>query len=114
MNLILNFIFIPLFFQDAAAMTTNIAEFTTMIICAYYAKGLVVVEDRRKMIMAIALGCIFIFGVCILLKYLCSTYYIILLVAVPISIAGYFVIQAVMKNWVVKDILKLMRNKIRG
>lgn len=63
-NIILNFILIPLFLQNAAAFTTLLSEVVTMIVCIINSPKLVDRKETLKNAGIVLLGCVMIIFTC--------------------------------------------------
>ena len=97
-NVVLNFILIPMWQENAAALTTVIAEAISAILCMYYSRDLVRVRLGIKEIVSVVLGCLIIIAFCHLIVWL--EWGIILTVAISIfgSIMLYGLVLLVFRN----------------
>ena len=82
-NIVLNFILIPIWGINAAAFTTIMAELITFVISFIYSKRTVKLISYKKNIISTLIGCIFIFLVCFTCKTIDS-----LTIRVTISVFG--------------------------
>ncbi len=97
-NIGLNFVLIPLWNVNAAAVTTVIAEGFVMVFCTLKTKGIVNVKFFHKETGKALMGCIGIGVVCVLSKYYISNLFIRTGVAVIGSGFAYAVICFSLKN----------------
>lgn len=96
-NIGLNFIFIPIWGMNAAAVTTIIAEFITFAISYYYSKNIVALTGIKRNLISVLTGCVGIIFVCFFTGYIAN---LILRVgcSVVCSIIIYLMILVGMKN----------------
>lgn len=109
-NIILNFILIPQYQQNAAAITTLIAELVSVLISGYHALKIIKIKINKRDAFSILLGCAFI---CIYSEAIRKiNLEIIPRVGLTVfgAVVGYFLILAAFKNTFVKEILKHKRN----
>lgn len=110
-NFVLNFIFIPWLGIEGAAITTILAEMIVCIMSIYYSKSDVKLENIRKNLVSVIIGCIVIIVVGVLSFNIIEIYYIRLLVNIVISSVLYITVLFISGNPVVKIIFK--RNLVR-
>lgn len=96
-NLILNFILIPFFAQNAAAFTTLIAEGTALVIQAYNAKKYVKLSGLFMTVKNAALGSVAIVVCCILMGTI-QNFIVRIVASVSLSAIAYFVILMLLKE----------------
>ena len=111
-NIILNFILIPIWKQDAAAFTTLLSEACSMIMCIWYSKGLVNVDKKRKDIVSVVAGCIGIVGVCTILKVLNLNILGYTIMATCLSVFVYVATLIVFKNTIMQECLKIIKMRL--
>ena len=63
-NVVLNFILIPLWGISAAAITTTVAEALTFLISFYYSRKYIALIKIRRNLFSVILGCMFILVTC--------------------------------------------------
>lgn len=109
LNIGLNFILIPMFAENGAAITTVLAEFTMMIMNFYFSKDITgfVFRDRQtwKNIFSAVVGCIGIVFVCYLSSALSNTI-IRLIVSIGCSGIVYAIILLLLRNEVAQRMIK--------
>lgn len=109
-NIILNFLLIPLFSFDGAALTTVIAEFMIMILDGWSARDYVgpilSTKQTRKNLLDSILGCIGIIVACSFLKFQISSLSIRTIVSVILSVIVYGLILLVCDNKIAKQYWK--------
>lgn len=98
-NIVLNFILLPLASYNGAAITTLISEIVVFVILLFNCrKHIIITYDLRNLISVVP-GCIYIYFVCELLRgcsLLPNILYICL--SILISVGGYFIILLLTKN----------------
>ncbi|MHB8129188.1 MAG: flippase [Mobilitalea sp.] len=104
-NFALNFIFIPWLGIDGAAITTIIAEMIVCFMSVYYSKNDIHLEDIKKNLFTVIIGCIVIILVGLLSYNFIDTYYIRLFVAIVVSSALYLSVLLISGNPVAKSLL---------
>lgn len=110
-NMGLNFILIPLFQQNAAAFTTVIAEFLSMIIAWWYGRKYFKTFFLKKDITAVIMGCVVICVICIVSEKYISSVLISTAFSLIASVASYIIVLLIMKNQAVKLILDILHIK---
>ncbi|MDD6065423.1 MAG: flippase [Firmicutes bacterium] len=110
-NIALNFVLIPVFSERGAAMTTVLAEFLAMTIAMRYARGDYAVSGVKHTFLRSMCGCLGIIGVCTLLRCLIHNYVLYTVISVVCSIMIYGIIMIVLKDDIVCQILKDLRNR---
>lgn len=111
-NIILNFILIPIWKQDAAAFTTLLSEACSMIMCIWYSKGLVNVDKKRKDIVSVVVGCIGIVGVCTILKVFSLDILGYTIMATCLSVFVYGATLILFKNTIMQGCFKIIKMKL--
>lgn len=116
-NVVLNFILIPLFQQNAAAFTTLVAEIIVLLICYRYARKYAPLDNQGKTLFSTGVGCAVIAGVCLGIKALRLSLYPETILCVAVSVVGYCAVQLVLKNEVfvqtLQSVLKTLKRKGR-
>lgn len=112
-NVVLNFVFIPLWGYIGAAITTVLAEFIVMFFGIYYSKGLYTFKICIKDILSCVVGCVFIGLICALTKAFFSNYFIIIAISVAASIICYAAILILMKNRLTTTFLNILKKKFK-
>ncbi|HBM98737.1 MAG TPA: flippase [Ruminococcus sp.] len=112
-NVLLNFVFIPLWGYIGAAITTVFAEFIVMCFGVYFSKGLYTFKICIKDILSCVIGCVFIGVICVLTKVFFSSYFIIIIISVAASIICYSAILFVMKNRLATTLLNTLKKKFK-
>lgn len=97
-NLFLNFILIPFWKHNAAALTTGIAEFVSAFISYIFARKYFTYNTKPKNHISIVLGCIGIIIICLLIDYLELSLIFDALFKIIFSIFSYFLVLKLMKN----------------
>ena len=114
-NIILNFILIPQFHQNAAAFTTVIAEFLVLIICYGFARKYISLKSVAKPLLSVGVGCGAIIAVCLAIKALSLSLYPETILCVCLSVAAYCLVQLILKNeaflQAFNSVLKMLKKK---
>lgn len=110
-NIVLNFILIPIWAENAAALTTLIAEAVAFIVQWYKGRKYVHLTDMWKTYLKICLGCLMIVVVFIAFQPL--RYHMILytLVVIVASVISYGAVEIILKNEAVYGVLDVVRKK---
>ncbi|MBS5412079.1 MAG: flippase [Bacteroides thetaiotaomicron] len=106
-NIVINFVLIPVWKENAAAFSTVVAEAIMMIICLYY--GLKVVRlnsDVVNNIVTVALGCIVVSLICILIRQLGMPDIFTLCISVFASVLGYSFSLILFRNRIALEFTK--------
>ena len=100
-NITLNFVLIPLWGINAAAITTIIAELITFVIAFFYSRDTVALVGVRKTLLSTVIGCVCIFVVCLLCRFFESP-----LIRIVTSVLGSVIIYLA--------VLLITRNPVLG
>lgn len=98
MNIILNLILIPRFHENAAALTTVIAEFCMLVITVYYSRKYFRIAIKPRVILSTLTGTAMVVAVCLLCRHLIRSDALYLLAGIVCSVAVYFIICVLMRN----------------
>lgn len=115
-NLLLNFIFIPLWKQTGAAVTTVVAEAVVMIwqVRAYRKSGCnIELQLNKKNIRAIFVGCCVIILVCIGIDVFQMPFVVSFSVKVILSTISYITILFVFHHSIVLDVIEFIGNHLK-
>ena len=113
-NVLLNMVLIPIWKENAAAITTVIAETITMIWC--WIKG----KDYMKMrlvvgtFLKVVIGCITIVACVELLRLAELNMYIFIAVSIVVSIILYSTIELLLGNTLIKNSVTTLFNKVKN
>ena len=114
-NIITNFVAIPFFAQNGAAVTTVLAECVVFIIGWKYAKKYVKIENLSKVIATSIAGCIVIIALNSIICNCIESYVVRLIVKVPFCMVGYGISLFIMKNEIVveyfNNLIKVLRKQ---
>lgn len=114
-NILLNFILIPVLDENAAALSTVIAELTIMIMNMYFAKEFlkdtVWTKSFKKNILDSLIGSAGIVIVCFLIISSYKSVIVQTLLAVVLSVIIYLAILSILKNNSVKRLFNMFSNK---
>lgn len=111
-NIALNFALIPLFRQDAAALTTLIAEFLVLAICLCVARQYVKLKGIGKALLCIGVGCLAIVGVCLAAFAINLPLFAETVLCVVGSAVVYCVVQMILKNEIFIEGLQAVQKKL--
>lgn len=111
-NIVLNFVLIPYFQQEAAAFTTLVAEFLTLAICYYFARRYATLEGVGKTLLTVGIGCGAIAAVCLVIRSLGLSLYPETILCIVASVAVYCFIQLILKNEIFLQSFRSMLNMI--
>lgn len=111
-NIILNLILIPFWRENAAALTTIIAEGLSFVWCGIEGRKIVGLQGLLMHYLKVALGCLVIFGIG-LITHSCDFSYISnIIIIVPTSVILYGAIEIIVKNETIISILRGLKRKI--
>lgn len=113
LNIILNFLFIPLFSYNGAALTTLIAELSMCILCYIYVRKRIKLKLNKNTIMTAGIGCLFITLICSLFKLWIHNLIIYTILSVVISIVFYGIVLIWNKNEIVYPIFQKIILRLR-
>lgn len=111
LNMLLNIVLIPHLYEDAAAITTVIAEISSLLICIYHSNKIIHIRIYFRDIISIILGCIFM---SLVIHYLQTRFSGLSGIIIIILISGtiYMSILILMRNTVLMYWCKLLyKNK---
>lgn len=112
-NVILNLFLIPIWRENAAALTTVISEFFSVVICCYYAIEYLKKEDIVKSIVKVILSSLFMtLSVCFLKKYISSDIGAIVCGG-SIGALVYFVCLKILKYESVEELIGKFKYRIK-
>lgn len=110
-NVLLNLYFIPKFGANGAAFTTAIASFIIMTLLIINTDKRIKITNKLKIFISPIVGCFAIWIVCLIIKQIFNNLYIKMFLAITFSCLCYTIVLAVMKNEVLIDILKTIKNR---
>ena len=112
-NVILNFLLIPIWKQDAAAGTTLVSEVLAFAICWTVAHRIVVISGIWKGLLKITCGCLPIIVICIIVRQSISSLFLSVIISVVFSVLAYAFVEILLKNDAVYDIVSMVKKKIK-
>ncbi len=113
LNILLNFILVPMWKEKAAALSTIVAEACSYFWCAYKGKKCTKINGFLQIILKVSCGIVGIVIVSFVTQLVINDYLLYMTVTVIGSIAVYFVIEIVLKNEVFTDVCKLILMKMK-
>lgn len=111
-NFTLNILMIPVFQESAAAFTTLIAEMGSFFAYKYKAKQYVEEIKDTSIIKKIVMGCTWIVICNRVILFLLGDTIVYVMGTIALSVAGYFLIEYLMKNSVIVDTVSNVMKKI--
>lgn len=111
-NVVENYIFIPLWGAKAAAGTTALCGLTILILLLFKVDKHVKVEKVGRLILAPVIGCAGIITVCLMCRYI-ENLWIRMIVSVTCSIGIYGLVQGLLKNELVSELLVAMKRRMK-
>lgn len=112
-NIVFNLILIPIWEENAAAVTTIMAETVAMFMCIYYSRGKVHLENFTKIAFSTVFGCIGIVAVCIGFNTISFGVFLDVLIPVTCSIVTYAIIIFLLKNPIAMMAIQTILQKIK-
>lgn len=110
-NIGLNFVMIPLWGINAAAVTTIIAEFITFVIAFFYSRNAVSLVGVGKTLFSTIIGCICIFIICLVCRTLDSLL-IRIIASVMGSVAMYIGVLLITRNPVLRQMKEMVLKRL--
>lgn len=111
-NIVLNLLLIPIWKENAAAITTIIAEAIAFIYCKRETKKIIKLDNFNSTLIKTILGCIPIIIISVITKNYIQNLIISTIVIVLLSVISYVIVEIVLKNEVVVSIIEKVKNKI--
>lgn len=105
-NILFNFILIPYGKQNAAAFTTLMAEFISMILSGVYALKISRISLKYRNAIGTIIGCILIYLICLVFRNFNISIVLYLLLSIVGSAIIYISVQLVIRNPVYYDLFK--------
>ncbi len=111
-NIILNFILIPFWKENAAAITTIIAEGLSFILCGIEGKKIVRLVGIWKHYFKVVIGCLLILTTGVIVHKFELSVLMNICIIIPVSVLLYFTAEILMRNDSVIDIVRGIKKKI--
>ena len=111
-NVILNYIFIPMFQADAAAATSAFNGFLIFILLLLRVDKRIKIKNIGKVFFSPVIGCFCIVLVCLMLQGI-SNLYIRLILSVGLSVITYGIVLLLLKNEIVIEIIDMLKKKLK-
>ena len=109
-NVILNYIFIPMFQADAAAATSAFNGFLIFILLLLRVDKRIKINNIGKVFLSPVIGCVCIVLVCLMLQGV-SNLYVRLILSVGLSVMVYGIVLLLFKNEIVTEIIDMLKKK---
>lgn len=109
-NIVLNFILIPFWKENAAAFTTLLAELIAFLYCKYETKKIIKLDSFVNVFIKCVVGCIPIIFIDLIIKKLFNNFIIATVLIVILSVIAYLIVEIILKN----DIVLYYLNKIKS
>ena len=110
-NIIVNFICIPIWGHIGAAVSTVVAEAAVLTVCYFAGRQSVKLSVPIRSLVATLIGCALIVVTTTLSKYLFSALALQIGAGVILSVAGYLAVHIILKNPLLLDFLKTLKNR---
>ena len=112
LNVGLNILLIPRFQENAAAFTTLLAEFCSMVLCIRASKGLVRIRIDSQIVLSVGAGCAGIVAVCNGVRMLSLPLLLSIFAAVGGSVLVYAAVLLALKNPFAWEMWKTVKEKL--
>lgn len=112
-NVLLNFLLIPVISYNGAAITTLISEALILVIYIISSRKLVTLRIKIRPILSIAAGCLSIVLICLGIKSLVSNDIIIIFASIIVAVPTYFLLQIFFRNEIIVEMLHAFRIKVK-
>lgn len=111
LNVVLNIFLMPIWKQDAAALTTLLAEGTSMVLCYVKSRNLYKNMLMFRDIISMLIGNLVICCVCVITLKIINSIIISTIVAIIMSVVFYFCILIICGNSSVMSIIEMLKKK---
>ena len=105
LNVGLNFIFIPLLNDVGAAITTFIAEASSLFMCVMYSRPIYKMKIDIWFLFSVSVGCIYVAIVCLVARRIMDSNIMVIAISMMMAIPGYYIIELLLKNTIAVQIL---------
>lgn len=112
-NIIFNFLLIPLWKENAAALTTILAEGISFFGCRYFGRKHVSIKGIGTIIAKVLAGCIAIVAVCLILRLLLPNLLAYTILAVLVSVIVYCIVEVLLRNEVMVNTLHSVKSRLQ-
>ena len=112
-NVVLNLFLIPVWGLNAAAATTAVSEFLSILILRPYIDKQVQIQGWRQMLTAPLTGCISIVVISGIIRHFVSSAYLVSVLTIVLSMMSYLVILILLRNEFALNFLRPIRNRWR-
>lgn len=113
-NIVLNFIFIPLFGMIGAAITTLIAEIIVFIMALLHSLEFTCIKINKKSLFSVILSSAAVLEICLCVDSLFDNKILALIISITFSFIGYFSLLIIFKNPIIIELLKNIISKIKN
>ena len=110
-NIVLNFVLIPFWKQDAAAFTTVLAEGIAFVWCSFKGGKVVKLRGIETTYIKVLVGCASFIMISSATQNYIATVSLRVIATVVMSVVSYFVIEIVLRNEAIRSLLKLLDRK---
>lgn len=110
-NIVLNFVLIPFWKQDAAAFTTVLAEGIAFVWCSLKGGKVIKLRGIGTTYIKVLVGCASFFMISAVVQNYIVTVSLRVIATVVMSIVSYFVIEIVLRNEAIRSLLKVLDRK---
>ena len=111
-NVVLNFLMIPIWKENAAAFTTLIAEAISFFGCTFFGKKYVSLTEVRETTLKVLVGCAGVVLISVGVMRIFHNVYMSTVVTVCLAIFVYLVIEVILKNESIWSILNSIKAKM--
>ena len=111
LNIVLNLIFVPIYMENAAAVTTLISEIAVLALCCFSVRNDIDVPRIKYNIVKSIIGGLFIIVICESIKKFIKFGFIETILAVICSFVCYIVVEITLKNEVLFDVFNTIFSK---
>lgn len=111
-NVLLNFVFIHLWSQNGAAITTAIAEMVVFILCLHYSKNYCNIRIIKKDLFSTIIGTLLVILTCICCKYMLYNIFIRVVTCLVVSVTIYLLILVAFGNTLLLQFIQKIKMKL--
>lgn len=113
-NVILNFLLIPKYDFNAAALSTIISEFIVYYICKIEGKKTINFKTDFKIIFKTLIGCLSIVIITLILKTVITSIIIRTFLSIILSILVFIFVEIKINNYIIKENYNILINKVKN
>ena len=112
-NIVLNFFTVSIWQENAAALTTVIAECLVFIYCWYQSRGQIDMQGVFKTILKSFLGCLPMVAIAYFVRLIFSNIIIVTVFTVVFCVVEYTTVELILKNEIIGGYVSSIKQKLK-